>query len=466
MKLPEDFIKQIESYQSESLSGLLESLEHTDASVSVRCNNLKGMMPPAQAKSVPWCGSGWYLPEREAFTFDPAMHQGLYYVQDASSMILSHIVSQLTADRAPLRYLDACAAPGGKTTAAIDRLPTGSLVVANEYVPTRAAVLRENVIKWGSPSVVVSRGDTSRISRLKGFFDIIAADVPCSGEGMFRKEPDAVTQWSRALVEECAERQREIIDNLWPALAPGGYFIYSTCTFNRDENEQMVQYICDNYGAESVAIDMNNEWKIASGVNTDHHCYRFMPHVTQGEGLFVAVLRKLADEDVALPKVKKTKSQPQQRDVPSLKEVKSWIADRGLMDFTVDKDTVVAFPRVYAQEYALLASHLDVIHRGVKVATIKGRDFIPSQSLALSTTLAPDAFASVDVDYATAIAYLRREAVTLDDAPRGYVLLRYNGQPLGFVKNLGNRANNLYPQEWRILSSHLPDASPQVLQYE
>ena len=309
----------------------------------------------------------------------------------------------------------------------------------------------------------MSRGDTSRISRLKGFFDIIAADVPCSGEGMFRKEPDAVAQWSRALVDECAERQREIIDNLWPALAPGGYFIYSTCTFNRDEDEDMVQYIIDNYGAESVAVEMLPEWKIANGVNTEHHCYRFMPHLTQGEGLFVAVLRKSADEEVSSVKVKKTKSQPQQRDMPSLKEVKTWIADSQSMEFAVEGDRVVAFPKAYAQEYALLASHLDVIHHGVKVATVKGRDMIPAQSLALSRVLSADAFVTREIDYATAIAYLRREAVALDEAPRGYVLLTYGGRPLGFVKNLGNRANNLYPQEWRILSSHIPETAPKVL---
>lgn len=463
MNLPEDFVKQIESYNCEAMNGLLESLEQTDASVSVRCNVGKGVAVPADVAGVPWWPNGWYLPAREAFTFDPAMHQGLYYVQDASSMILAHIVSCLTDGDGLKRYLDACAAPGGKTTAAIDALPDGSLVVANEYVPTRAAVLRENVIKWGYESAVVSRGDTSRISRLKGFFDIIAADVPCSGEGMFRKEPDAVAQWSRALVDECAERQCEIIDNLWPALAPGGYFIYSTCTFNRDEDEEMVQYIIDNYGAESVAVEMLPEWKIANGVNTPHHCYRFMPHLTQGEGLFVAVLRKSADEDASPVKIKKSKSQPQQRDMPSLKEVKAWIADSGSMEFIVDGDSVVAFPKTYTQEYALLSQHIDVIHRGVKVATIKGRDMIPTQSLALSRILNIGAFATSEVDYATAIAYLRREAIVLDQAPRGYVLLTYGGRPLGFVKNLGNRANNLYPQEWRILSSHIPETAPKVL---
>lgn len=463
--LPHEFLQEIDRYGSDAMQGLVESLAGTEASISVRANRYKCTTAPSGAERVPWCERGWYLPSREAFTFDPALHQGLYYVQDASSMILSHIVTAISATDKPLRYLDACAAPGGKTTAAIDALPAGSLVVANEYVPARAGVLRENIIKWGYPATVVSRGDTSRLGRLKGFFDIIAADVPCSGEGMFRKEPDAVAQWSQALIRECVARQREIADNLWLALTPGGYFIYSTCTFNRHENEEMVSYLVDNFDAESIAIDMPHKWNITPGIDTPHHCYRFMPHKTKGEGLFVAVLRKKDDGPTATHtlKTRKPGRQPLRHDAPSLKEIKGWITDSGSIDIDIERETAVAFPKAFSQEYALLSSHLDIIHHGVTVATIKGRDMIPSQSLALATVLNRDAFPDCEVDYATAIAYLRRESVTLDDAPRGYVLLTYRGLPLGFVKNIGNRANNLYPQEWRILSSHLPDNPPHVV---
>lgn len=465
MNIPKEFISEIESYNAKSLDGLVEALAETDASVSVRANRGKQVSMPANVDHVPWCGRGWYLPQREAFTFDPAMHQGLYYVQDASSMILSHIVSWLTKEAdAPLRYLDACAAPGGKTTAAIDSLPAGSLVVANEYVPTRAAVLRENVIKWGYPGCVVSKGDTARIGKLSGFFDIIAADVPCSGEGMFRKEPDAVSQWSMGLVRECVERQREIVDNIWQALAPGGYFIYSTCTFNRYEDEEMVQYIVDEYGAESVAVPIPADCGIESGVNTAHHCYRFLPHKVKGEGLFVAVLCKPADADVASFKQKKAKpaAMPKIAD-QVVKTAKQWLLNPADVEFSQKGDYIIAIPKALSRDIAVLTSVLDVIHYGVVVGEIKGKDLIPSQSLAMSMALNVDAFPVCEVDYATAIAYLRREAITLDDAPRGYVIVSYVGKPLGFVKNLGNRANNLYPQEWRILSSHLPENTPKVI---
>lgn len=465
MNIPKEFISEIESYNAKSLDGLVEALADTDASVSVRANRSKQVSTPANVDHVPWCENGWYLPCREAFTFDPAMHQGLYYVQDASSMILSHIVSWLTKDAdAPLRYLDACAAPGGKTTTAIDSLSCGSLVVANEYVPTRAAVLRENVIKWGYPGCVVSKGDTARIGRLSGFFDIIAADVPCSGEGMFRKEPDAVKQWSMGLVRECVERQREIVDNIWPSLAPGGFFIYSTCTFNRHEDEEMVQYIVDAYGAESVEVPMRNEWHIAEGVKTDLHCYRFLPNLIKGEGLFVAVLRKPTDADIALFKQKKAKpvAMPKLAD-QIVKTAKQWLLNSDDFEFNQKGDYIIAIPKALSRDIAVLTSVLDVIHYGVVVGEIKGKDLIPSQSLAMSVALNVDVFPMCEVDYATAIAYLRREAITLDDVPRGYVIVSYGGKPLGFVKNLGNRANNLYPQEWRILSSHLPENAPKVI---
>ena len=464
MSLHPQFLSEIDTYQDPRLDGLVEALLTTSPSVSVRANQQKKIDVPQGVRRVKWCNEGWYLQQREAFTFDPAMHQGLYYVQDASSMILSHIIKQLVNDSdIPMTYLDACAAPGGKTTVAIDALPQNSLVVANEYVPGRAYVLAENVTKWGSPSIVVSRGDTIRFKKLKGFFDIIAADVPCSGEGMFRKDPEAVSQWTPSLVEECVTRQKEIVGNLWNALRPGGFMIYSTCTFNRHENEEMVDYIINEFGAESVGVEIPDEWNIQGGINTVHNCYRFMPHKVDGEGLFVAVLRKNSDESsefkIKPSKDKKSKvsSNPQ-----ILNTVKNWV-DGIDVKFLVENDEVVVFPLVWDERLSLLKSHLDIIKRGVSIATIKGKDVIPTQSLAISTILNSSVFPAFEVDYNMAISYLRREAIQLEDAPRGYVLLTYKNRPLGFVKNLGNRANNLYPQEWRILSTHLPDEIPQII---
>lgn len=465
MTIPQEFINEIESYNCPTLTGLVEALAETEPETSIRSNLGKNIGVPEGVERVPWCNNGWYLPRREAFTFDPAMHQGLYYVQDASSMIYSHIVSRLTAESsAPLRYLDACAAPGGKTTAAIDTLPAKSLVVANEYVAARASVLCENLVKWGSTATIVTKGDATRFGKLGAFFDIIAADVPCSGEGMMRKESEAVAQWSPALVKECAERQRLIVESLWEALRPGGYMIYSTCTFNRHENEEIVEHLCQSLGAESIDLDLPSQWHIASGVNTACHCYRFMPHITRGEGLFVAVVRKSDDAPCSSAKVPKAKGSGTNRGQETLmKQVKAWLTDSDEMEYMLNNDTITAFPRTHAQALQLVSQHLDVLHYGITLAAIKGKDLIPHQSLALSPALNPNAFPRHEIDYPTAIAYLRRESIVLADAPRGYVLLTHNDRPLGFVKNLGNRANNLYPQQWRILSTHLPDACPSII---
>lgn len=438
MKLPEGFVCEFD--------GLEEGLSRPP-SVSVRFNRGKGCRPPEGSDTVAWCDNGCYLPQRPQFTFDVAMHQGLYYVQDASSMIHSRIVARLAGNR-PVNYLDACAAPGGKTTAAIDALPAGSLVVANEFVYQRASVLNENLKKWGYPNCIVTRGDTARFRKTKEMFDIIAADVPCSGEGMFRKDEEAVAQWTPRLVEECAMRQREIIGNLWPALRPGGYFIYSTCTFNRKENEDIADFILTNFDAEAVDPDFPEEWGIVSRGN----CRHFIPGRIRGEGLTVAVFRKAGTAFVDEPRQKgKKKDRPVKNAVKLPDDVRNWIAAPEDYEFAIEGETVVASPTSTVAK--AIISACDVVSHGVEVATVKGHDFIPTQGLALSTLLNREAFPSVEVDYPTAIAYLRKDTVTLCDAPRGFVLLTYRDIPLGFVKNLGNRANNLYPSQWRILST-------------
>lgn len=449
MELPKDFVTDFD--------GLAEALL-AEPSVSLRRNVAKTEPFPADADTVPWCADGLYLSDRPQFTFDPALHQGLYYVQDASSMIYSYIVSRLTAGAGPVAYLDACAAPGGKTTTAIDALPAGSLVVANEFVPGRALTLKENLTKWGAPSVVVTRGDTKRFRKLPGMFDIVAADVPCSGEGMFRKDPEAVRQWTPALVAECAARQREIIDNLWDSIKPGGYLIYSTCTFNRQENEGMVQWITDNYDAEAVPLDFPDEWRTVERDN----CRHFLPGNVRGEGLTVAVLRKADEGRLFRPSAKPAKESPADRKFVDV--CRGWLKGHADYFFEVVEGVVRAFPQRWAAWLKELESKLDVIGRGVDVASVKGRDLVPTQSLAMSTAYDRTAFPECEVGYHTAVAYLRRESVALPaDAPRGFVMLAYGGMPLGFVKNLGNRANNLYPNEWRILSTHVPDTAPNIL---
>lgn len=467
--------------------GLVDCLEQTAPEVAVRINRRKlraagvpdDWLPEVcrGGERVAWWPEGYLLPERPDFTHDPAMHQGLYYVQDASSMITAHVVGALSArlGGAPLLMLDACAAPGGKSTAALDALPEGSMLVANEFDFRRASILAENIQKWGCPAVAVSRGDTARFRRLPELFDIVAADAPCSGEGMMRKDAQACAQWSERLVDECAARQWKIVENLWETLAPGGFFIYSTCTFNTRENERIADRMIADFGAEPVAIHLPED----SGIVVDgQRCMRFLPTRLRGEGLFMAILRKPGEWTPALgrhtastPRSEKKKSrnrgsvaehQPGGRPSPKTPDLASLCAPwvRGDYDFLLRGEAIYARPAAFSHIYDLLDSHLDLLLPGLEVAAIKGRTAVPSQPLALTTALksteAPFPTAEVDLDLA--LSYLRRESLPgFPDSPRGPLLLTFRPQglaaplPLGFVNNLGSRANNLYPTPWRIL---------------
>lgn len=448
--LPAEFLRRLHAYPGNIFDDIETALA-TEPSVAVRLNPSKngGSMPGASDGSVPWCKDALYLSERPAFTLDPAMHAGAYYVQDASSMFISHVL--LTLVDGPVAFLDACAAPGGKTLCAADALPEGSFVVANEAVPSRAAVLGENVIKWGFPGAVVTRADARAFSSMPEVFDVIAADVPCSGEGMMRKNPVAVSQWSPGLVEECAALQREIVEELWKALRPGGLFIYSTCTFNREENEMNAEFIASRLGGFPVEVPLDPSWGIVPAIDSPLPCMRFIPGLVRGEGLFMAVFRKPDVGHVSSAPVRE-KRKSRQPSAQRLPDVAGWIA--GAEDFAIDAEDgrITAFP---ASRLPLLRrlqglKGVDVIHHGITLATLKGRDVIPNHSLAMSTRRNPAAFPAVELTREQALDYLRCVPLRLDGASRGYVAVKYDGLTLGFVKNLGTRANNMYPRDWRI----------------
>lgn len=464
MNLPHDFVEEIKTLIPNEIDSFLASLNEP-STTSIRINTYKGGVANDNLEPVLWSKNGYYLSEREAFTFDPNFQSGRYYVQDASSMIIGTIISNLCTS--PIKYLDLCAAPGGKTTCAIDALPHESLIVANEIIGSRAQILKENIIKWGNPNCIVTNNDSKAIGKLTHFFDIIAADVPCSGEGMFRKDEEAVKQWTPGLVEQCVLRQREIIDNVWNALKPGGYFIYSTCTYNPHEDEEMIDYISHNYGAESIDMNFPKEWNIHSGINTTHHCYRFMPHCTKGEGLFICVLQKPnEDESGSSSKPSKNKVKDKRAQVSpklSLDSIMNWLNNKEEYSFVVSSEQIEALPKIWGKEFDLIQKELRVIHRGIPMAIVKGKDIIPTQALALSQSLNIKAFNQVRLTYSDSISYLRGEATSIESSERGNFLVLYDKIPIGFIKNIGSRANNLYPKEWRIKSSFIPEKSPNVL---
>ncbi len=460
IELPISFVEQMQRLLGADYASFAHALTTDIQPVSIRLNKAKGVALSENTELVPWSGDmGYYLAERPTFTFDPLFHAGAYYVQEASSMFLGEVIRQLIQE--PVRYLDLCAAPGGKSTHAVAALPAGSLVVSNETVRSRATVLAENIAKWGSPFSVVTNNTAADWGRFTHYFDVIATDVPCSGEGMFRKDDTAITEWSPAAVTSCARRQESILEDVWAALRPGGLLIYSTCTYNIEENEAMVEYLVKHFDAEPVAIDIPSSWGIVGALSGTAPVYRFMPHRTRGEGLFMAVLRKLGEMPTKASFIenKEKKKKGAARPVVIPRELKNNIQQPDAYQWIANETSVTAYPMAYATDMNAICSRMNVLHAGIPVATVKGRDYIPTQALALSTALAQENFVCHEADLDTALAYLRREAIVLPShLPRGYIIITYKQQPLGWVKNIGSRANNLYPQEWRIRSGHNPDA--------
>lgn len=426
MLLPKDFIE----YTS-ALFGADRWQRFTDAmgepaSVSVRLNT--GKLPAEDAiqhvkslnagadtealdaiTEVPWCRNAFWLSKRPNFTLDPLLHAGCYYVQEAGSMFLDNVLQHVLPTLPhQISALDLCAAPGGKSTLLRQALSEGSWLVCNEPERKRANILMENIQKQGNVRVTVTNGYARDIARAKMSFDLIVCDVPCSGEGMFRKDEGAIKEWSLQNVMRCAELQRSIIEDIWPCLKQDGILVYSTCTFNTHENEENVQWISEELGADIISIPTDEEWAIQPSMLSgfDAPVYRFIPGTTRSEGLFMAVLRKT-----------------------------NGISNNATDTMPTQKQL----------------AKLHILHHGMPTGTQKGKDFIPDHALALSMGLEADAYPRCELSLDEARRYLHRETIVLpEDTPRGFIIVTYTGIPLGFVKNIGSRANNLYPKEWAI----------------
>ena len=448
MQLPESFLSVLPLGTAESKEAFLASLD-TPSPVSVRLNAHKPApsLPAGVQGEVPWCPLGRYLTERPSFTADPLFHAGSYYVQEASSMYLWTAVGEAVKclGNRPLRALDLCAAPGGKATLLSDALPPGSLLVANELIHARANVLAENLTKWGSPHTIVTQADPALLGQAEAMFDLLLTDVPCSGEGMFRKEADALAGWSPAAVEHCAERQRAILQAVWPALKPGGCLIYSTCTYNTAEDEDNVAWICETLGAETIGLPVSDG--ISPSVRPGVKACRFFPHRVKGEGLFMCLLRKTGELPLGNVRSEPGRQKDWQRKAP----VDCLLPGEDFRFFEAG-GRWHALPAAHFPVYDWLSRHkLPMLAAGIRLGTFKGKDFVPDVSLALSGCLATEKVVCCELDREQALAYLSHEPVVLPAAvPRGFAVVKYQGRPLGWVKQLGNRVNNLYPAEWRI----------------
>lgn len=466
MNLPIAFIRDIETaLGKEETARLAQVLSGEDKVTSFRLNSLKSaaLSPEFNGRQVPWCESGYYVDSRPSFTFDPLFHAGSYYVQEASSMFVEQVLEQYVTE--PVRFLDLCAAPGGKSTLALQILPEGSLLVSNEIDRLRSRILSENITKWGHTNCLVTNNAPRDFARFKHYFDVLLTDVPCSGEGMFRKDKQTLTEWSEKNVSFCVKRQREILEDCWECLKPGGLLIYSTCTFNVHEDEENVHWLAEHFGAKSLPVRVEAEWNITGNLlDGSENVYHFFPHKTEGEGFFLAVMRKPGEDDAnsveerqPARKMKRQKLSLTSAKIP--RNIMEWLSKPEDFIFQEEAESIIAVPRFLKNDFDLLKAGLYCLNAGLVVAQKKGKDWMPAHALAMSAELRQSAFQTCELPLEMAWAYLRGESFALPESKdKGFVLVTYKGHPLGFVKNLGNRCNNLYPKNWKIKSGYLPDS--------
>lgn len=413
---------------------------------SIRINAMKPAAIPGLESNVPWCSTGHYLRERPSFTFDPLFHAGCYYVQEASSMFLEQAFSQLTSPDVPLRVLDLCGAPGGKSTHIQSLIPGGSLLVSNEVIRSRATVLKNNMIKWGGDNVVVTCNDPRDFASLGHFFDVIVVDAPCSGSGLFRRDASAMEEWSEANVQLCSQRQQRILADVWPALKPGGLLIYSTCSYSLDEDERIADWLVNELKAAYRPLQIQPEW----GITDTGKGYRFWPDQVKGEGFFLACFQKEAGEP---SQPKRTRCKP---DAITKKEL-SFLAPWVKMDqheFIRHEQTVYAWPKELVADMLYLLQETRVLYSGVLAGELLRDKMLPDHALAMSQLIA-EQVPRLPFTGKQAIQFLQRKDI--EDAPsgRGWHLVTFSGYPLGWVNLLPNRLNNYYPKDLRILKDNM-----------
>lgn len=461
MQLPEALLNSLESVKGFNKDAFINVHESGEKVTSVRMNsfkpsNVKREMSIGSDKAeifihdsrftvhekISWCETGYYLTSRPSFTFDPLFHAGCYYVQEASSMFLEQAIKQTADLSKPLKVLDLCAAPGGKSTHLLSLLSKESLLVSNEVIRSRANILLDNITKWGCSNVVVTNNDPRDFQRVKNYFDVIVVDAPCSGSGLFRREPEAIEEWSEQNVALCSQRQQRILADVLPALKPGGVLIYSTCSYSKEEDEEIVQWLQTELSIVHCPLSIFHEWNIIQSGGG----YRFWPDKLKGEGFFIACFRKQGDDESEnyYPKTKSEKFSKQEMEL-----LGKFVKTEGT-GFLRNRETIHAVPENLLSEINFLLSKLKVVYCGTKIGEIIKDKLIPDHALSMSKILQND-IQQVELNYEQAILYLKKKDMNLETDKKGWSLVTYQEHPLGWVNILSNRINNYYPKELRIL---------------
>lgn len=416
---------------------------------SIRINPFKKLdtlIPPLGGwGAVPWTEYGYYLPQRPSFTFDPLFHAGCYYVQEASSMFLEQALKQTVDLSKPLKVLDLCAAPGGKSTHIQSLISKDSLLVSNEVIRSRANILKDNIIKWGGENVVVTNNDPKDFTRLENYFDVIVVDAPCSGSGLFRRDPEAIEEWSENNVQLCSLRQQRILADVFPALKKDGVLIYSTCSYSKEEDEDIVNWLKQEFPIFNIPLSIQNDW----GIIESNPGYRFWPYKVKGEGFFLACFQKT---DGGIEADTRSKYKPVTANKNEMEIIARWVNTTGRI-FIKNEETVYAWPSVLADDFGLLMDKLKVIYSCVLTGQLVRDKLVPDHALAMSRITREDLH-RYEVNHEQAIHYLQRKELDSASPVPGWNLATYAGMPLGWINVLGNRINNYYPKQLRILKDN------------
>lgn len=463
MQLPSVFIQSIEKTKGFDKAAFEEVHRHGGQVTSLRMNpskifaqhpsgNIQYSIFNSQLEKIPWSTGGFYLAERPSFTSDPLFHAGAYYVQEASSMFLEEALKQTIDVSQPVKVLDLCAAPGGKSTLVQSVISNESVLVSNEVIKTRVNILSENITKWGAANVIVTNNDAKDFQRLPGYFDVIVVDAPCSGSGLFRKDKEAIGEWSLQNVELCSQRQQRILADVLPALKEEGILIYSTCSYSEEEDEQMADWLVSQFGVCSLQLATIEEWGIIETQSEKHKAYgyRFYPDKVKGEGFFIAAFRKKAEGSSEWQSGKK-RNKSEKLNAKEAEAVNPYLKNANDFFFIKQNDEAIAIPKAFEEDLHLIQNSLYLKKAGVRLGAVIRHELLPHHELALSN-IASENLPSLEVDEATALQYLRKLDVVAETQLKGWALIKYKELSLGWVKILPNRINNYYPKEWRILN--------------
>jgi 16S rRNA C967 or C1407 C5-methylase (RsmB/RsmF family)/NOL1/NOP2/fmu family ribosome biogenesis protein len=456
-QLPTALINSLQTVKGFNEAAFIQVHQPGQQITSVRKNPAKIFNPQAsifnvQLEKIGWADNGFYIPKRPSFTADPLFHAGAYYVQEASSMFLQQALQQTVNLSVPVKILDLCAAPGGKSTLIQSLINEESLLVSNEVIKTRATVLCENISKWGAANVIVTNNDPKDFKRIENYFDVIVIDAPCSGSGLFRKDTAAIEEWSLNNVTLCSQRQQRILADVIPSLKENGILIYSTCSYSKEEDEEIGDWLTDELQVESLALKVEASWGIVETQSPKNNAYgyRFYPDKVKGEGFFIAVFKKTQASNAMAHERKQARIQ-EKISAHEIEIAAAWLKNAANFFFIKQNEEVIAVPVYLQYDLSVLQSSMYIKKAGIKMGTIIRNELIPHHELAVSTFINPS-ITSVEVDLETALQYLRKQDIKMDSAIKGWALIKYQQLPLGWVKILPNRVNNYYPKEWRILN--------------